>query len=330
MSIPTQYLGQGLTGSLGKYQIDAAYLEQLKFLKTGTLTKTRSSTVAINSAANWSGYRNINSKTDFLSNISEQEKAILLILEHNFQSYLLKTGLTASLTQSQIAGLLLISYVSGTSGISALTNVLGSTANLVQVPTNMLVNPVDIFEQPVISDDIPLISDFFLSTQLQALTAQIAKITMLRPVSIPGPLQNLVPPAESVNGSLGKLPGLVKLSGGLNALTAGAGGLTNSLGGAAGSLSKLPGGLAGVPGNLNNFAGKIPSAVTSKTGGILSSLNKVSSIAGNLPGKLNSLAGAVPDSLSKIASNTVADLSLVQQYQAGVHASELGKKIANG
>lgn len=329
MSIPTRYLRQGLTGSLGKYQIDAESLEQLGYLKSGTMLKIKSPILAINSSANWSGRRGINSKIDFLSSVTEQESAILQLLEKHFQTYL--KNLTTTLTQDQIMGLLMVSWLSGPSAITNLINSISSDSLSSQtISKTILINVIDVFEQSVSSNDTQLLTEYFLNEQLSALTAQISKITLSYPVIIPDVLKITLSDSEILAGDLEKISGLTQVPGGLDSLISAAGGLTNTLGGAAGALAKSPGGLGNVPSNLSSVANKIPQGVTSKNGGLLGSLNKVSSIAGKLPGALNNLSGTVPTSLVNIIPAITARLSLLQQYQAGVHASELGRKLSEG
>jgi hypothetical protein len=354
MSIPAKYLGQGLSGSLGLYQMDAGSLEKLGYLKTGSESKAGSA--AVNLAANWTGISGVKSKTDFLTNPSVQEAVVGQMMEKNYQTLMSSSAAFAKLSDSQQAGLLQVAQLSGVAsaqslvanvgnnlpGVSSLPGVPG-ISSLPPLPAGVAVNSADIAAQASPSCIFGSLLNKFAPAQLQAITAQTAKITSKLPVSIPGPLSNVVSPANALGGAVGKLPGLDKLPGGVGALTAGTGGLTGSLGGAAGTLKTLPGGLNGTPSNLGKVAGKVSGAMSkveaatqkitglaSKAGGVLSSLNKISDIAGNLPGTLNDLAGTVPTSLTKAVGGATAGLSLLQQYQAGVQASELGKKIAAG
>lgn len=129
----SKYLGQGVTGSLGKYQLNAGSLEQLGFLKSGALGNLSSNALAINGAANWSGLNSINSKFDFLKNASIQETAIGKLYEQNYQKLSTQTDFFSKLSDSEKAGFLQVSQVSGITGAKALYDSFnGKNVNLSQ------------------------------------------------------------------------------------------------------------------------------------------------------------------------------------------------------
>jgi hypothetical protein len=329
MSIPTQYLSQGLTGNLGKYQVDANSLEQLGFLKAGTVNKAESAAAAINSAANWTGANGINSAADFLTNPAVQEKVIEQLFEKNYETLTKTIPGFSKLTDSEQAGLLQIAHLSGLGGVKTLMNDFGGKVpNIPGLLGGLAVSPADIAGQPSSSYFFGMLHQRFLPTQIQALAAQTAKIASKLPVSVPAPLGKFVRPAGALGGAMDKLPGLNNLPGGVQVLTSGTGGLKNTLGGIVGVASKLPGGLSNVPGNLSSVAGKIPSTVTDNVGGLAGGLNKISQVAGKLPGTLNDVSGVVPTKLTQLASAAVKAPALIDQYRVGFNASELGKKIA--
>lgn len=115
------YLAQGETGNLGKYQINASTLEKLNYLKSGTSEK-KSNIVSINDSSNWSGFNGINSKFDFLKNFFQQEFAISQLYEKNYQSLITSTSFFSTLTDSQKLGFLQVANISGVSAAISLYN----------------------------------------------------------------------------------------------------------------------------------------------------------------------------------------------------------------
>lgn len=338
-SIPTQYLNQGLSGKLGKYQVDATSLEKMGFLKSGTVAKAKSAADAINKAANWTGAQGIKSKTDFLTNPNIQETVVAKMFEDNYQLLSKTIPNFSKLTDSEVAGLLQVCQFSGVSQAQDLLKSFGgklpNISSLPGLPKGLAVNPADIAGQFSPSCFFGMLPTKFLPAQMQAMTAQVAKVTSKLPVSIPGPLQKLVGPAAALQNAVKKVPGLDKIPGGMQSLTKGVGGLTNPLGGVAGVVNKLPGGFANVPGNLTKFANTIPSVanklpggLSSKTSGLMNGFNKVNQVIGKMPPAINKVAGTVPNKLLNAIPSAPKALSVVQQYQAGYSASELGKRIA--
>lgn len=129
----SKYLGQGVTGSLGKYQLNAGGLEQLGFLKSGSLASLGSNALAINGAANWSGLNGVNSKLDFLKNASIQETAIGKLYEQNYQKLSAQTAFFSKLADSEKAGFLQVAQTSGINGAKALFDSFnGKNVNLSQ------------------------------------------------------------------------------------------------------------------------------------------------------------------------------------------------------
>jgi len=110
----SRYNTENTFGYQGKYQLGAAALITLGYVKPGT----PQSPEALNNANNWTGKNGVNSALEFRLNGPAQELAMYEYTKNNYAS-LQNLGLIEANTQpDQIVGLLSASHLSGTGNVN--------------------------------------------------------------------------------------------------------------------------------------------------------------------------------------------------------------------
>lgn len=110
-----QYSSVTEVGRVGKFQFDSKTLQNLGYLKKGTVEKFQSlpnsSAQAVNNDSNWTGINQCGSLQLFLDNQGEQESAIFKLYNINFNWLTNNTSFFINLSQDEQIGFLFVSYV---------------------------------------------------------------------------------------------------------------------------------------------------------------------------------------------------------------------------
>mgnify|MGYP006266546715 CR=1 FL=1 len=119
-----EYSSQSDSGRYGRYQMNAAQLESIGYLKQGTVAKYTDTSQAVNAEYNWTGMDSCHSISEWLSAESVQEQAVqqLWVLNHN---YLVNaTTWYTQLTADEQAGYLMVSQVADLESTQTMYNLI--------------------------------------------------------------------------------------------------------------------------------------------------------------------------------------------------------------